>query len=119
MPYRTGEQPLRLRIVASRAPATRMSIVVLAVALTCTRVVVLPLLRLPSCRAADLGLPWDVIGTSILFSNRKWNTNTPVLVLSATALQQEPSMSPQLPLEVLPTIALKAAPPPAPPGVIP
>jgi len=67
MPYRTGERPLRLRIVASRAPAMRVSIVVLAVALTCTRAVLLPLLQLLSCRAADLGLPWDVIGTSILF----------------------------------------------------
>ena len=57
MPYRTGERPLRLLIVAFRAPAMRMSIVVLAIALTCTRVVLPPLLGLLFCRAADLGLP--------------------------------------------------------------
>jgi hypothetical protein len=64
MSYQMGGRPLRIRIVASHAAATRVNIVVPAVALTCIGVVLHPQLGLSSRLTMDFGFPWDATGTS-------------------------------------------------------
>ena len=64
MSYQMGGRPLRIRIVASHAAVTQVSIVVPALALTCIGVVLPPRLALSSRLTMDFGFPWDAIGTS-------------------------------------------------------